>query len=104
MLQRWSIPNFTVDTDTELIQATSGMETVIFSLFLCNNESSNETKFTIKHTDIDGSTVIFNWNITKGANETPTAIEVPIVLLPGDKIIAQSTQENASILASGEEK
>lgn len=104
MLQRWSIPNFTINTDTELIQATSGMETVIFSLFLCNNETSNDVTFTIKHTDVDGSTVIFNWNITKSANETPTAIEVPIVLLPGDKIIVQSTQVNASILASGEER
>lgn len=103
-LKRWGIPSFTIDTDTVLLAAQAGEETVVFSLLLSNNEAANDAVFQIKHTDTDGVTVIFQWQITKAAGESPTAIDSPIVLAPGDKIIVQANQTNAAVIASGEAK
>lgn len=100
-LKRWAVPSFVIDTDTELIAAQVG-ETVLFSFLISNYEVSDSAKITVKHTGTDGLTVIFEWNLTKSFGESPTAIDSPIVLEPGDKIIVQSNRVNVSVLANGE--
>lgn len=103
-LQRWAIPSFTIDTDTELMEAASGMETVIFSLLLSNYETADQATFDIRHTDTDGTTDIFKWTLEKAAGGSPTAVQAPIVLMPGDKIFVKSDKANVAIVANGEAK
>lgn len=103
-LKRWAIADFVVDTDTLLIEALAGEETVIFSTLISNNETADDAIITISHTDVDGLTVIFSYNFTKTANESPTVVDSAIVLQPGDKIFVKSDKINVSILSSGEAK
>jgi hypothetical protein len=103
-LKRWGIPSFVVDTDTELLEAEVAKETVLFSLFISNNEADATAAIEVKHTDDDGTTVLFKWRVVKYAGESPTAIDSPIVLEPGDKIFVKSDKESVSVLASGESK
>jgi hypothetical protein len=104
MLKRWAISSFTADTDTELLEALADAETVIFSLFIVNNEASDPATITFTHTDTDGATTIFQWAIEKLTDESPTVIDSPIVMQSGDKLLVQSNKANVSVLANGEVK
>ncbi len=101
-LKRWAIPNFVIDSDTELLEAQANEETVLFSMLLSNNEAVDDAVIEVKHTD--GFNVIFQWKINKTSSESPTAIDSVIVLAPGDKILVRSDKNNVAVMVSGEAK
>ena len=102
-LERWGIPSFTPDTDTDLLTVGVGQEAAIWSILIASSavETAN---FIFKHTDTDGTTVIFQWPLEKFSGESPTAIQAPVVMKAGDKIIVQCDKAEGSVLASGEVK
>ena len=103
-LKSWGIASFTVDTWTELVVGEAGEETVLFSLLLSNYSAENEANFSVQHYAADGTTVNFQWVLGKAVGETPTALQVPIVVPPGGKIEFKCDVADASVLASGEAK
>jgi hypothetical protein len=100
-LKRWAIPNFVVDTDTELHEAQANEETMIFSMLL-SNYGTEEATIEVMHTD--GFEILFRWKITKTSAESPTAIDSVIVLAPGDKILVRSNKSLVAVIASGDVK
>ena len=102
-LERWGIPSFTVDTDTDLLTVGAGQEAAIWSILIASS-AAETANFIFKHTDTNGTTVIFQWTIAKAAGETPTAIQAPVAMKAGDKLIVQCDQAEGSVLASGEVK
>jgi hypothetical protein len=104
-LTRWFISNFpALGTQYTLVEAQPDEETVIFSLLLSNYSATDAAEIEVEHTDTDGTTPIFQWILTKDSGESPTAIQAPIVLNPGDKMLFVSNNPDVSILASGEVK
>ena len=102
-LNRWGIPSFTVDTDTDLLTVPSGQECAIWSILIASS-AAETANFIFKHTDTDGTTVIFQWPLAKSAGESPTAIQAPVAMKAGDKIIVQCDKAEGSVLASAEVK
>ena len=103
-LKSWGIASFTADTWTELVVGAAGEETVLFSLLLSNYSATDPANFSIQHYAADGTTVNFQWVLGKTVEETPTALQAPIVVPPGGKIEAKCDIADASVLASGEAK
>jgi len=103
-LKSWGIASFTVDTWTELLVGQAGEETVLFSLLLSNYSTTDPANFDVRHYAADGTTVNFQWVLTKVVGETPTAIQAPIVVPAGGKIEVKCDIADANVLASGEAK
>ena len=103
-LKSWGIASFTVETWTELVEGQAGEETVLFSLLLSNYSTTDPANIDVRHYAADGTTVNFQWVLTKAGGETPTAIQVPIVVPAGGKIEVKCDIADAAVLASGEAK
>ena len=102
-LERWGIPSFAPDTDTDLLTVGAGQEAAIWSILIASS-AAEAANFIFKHTDTDGTTVLFQWTLPKAAGESPTAIQAPVAMKAGDKIIVQCDKAEGSVLASAEVK
>jgi len=77
---------------------------VLFSLLLSNYSTTDAANFDVRHYAADGTTVNFQWVLAKAEDETPTAIQAPIVVPAGGKIEVKCDIADAAVLASGEAK
>lgn len=102
-LKRWGISDFPDTTSSHTVVEATAAETVIFSILL-SSWSDYECDFTVQHTDTDGTTAIFDWELRKATGESPTAIDSVLVLAQGDKINVQVSRREAAVLINGEEK
>lgn len=105
-LKRWTIDAFDVAgtpavTKQTLLTAASAKETILLSLLISNYSTTNAANITYEHTD--GTNVLFTFNATIPAGNSPLAIDSKIVLEPGDKIDITSDIDKVSVIASGDE-
>lgn len=103
-LKRWTIADFgtggTGSTQT-LLTAQASKDTILLSLLFANYSAADGAEITYEHTD--GTSTLFQFNLTIPAGNSPVAIDSKIVLEPGDKIDVTCDIDEVSVIGSGDE-